>query len=483
MTTNLNATLPEDLQLAGWAMEYDPEASFPYVAVNEALKVSTKTARYAEGAIGMAYDKMKELGKPLPTAVPAEADTSESETSQAESDPLPASQSSTTSLAVDLIRTDGGTQPRALFDQEIVDAYAEKMLAGDEFPPIDVFYDGKTHWLGDGFYRTAATKKAGLKNISVVVHEGTQRDAILYSLSANDKHGQPRTNADKRRAVMTCFNDDEWKHWSDGAIADRCGVSQPFVSKLRRETQNVLSEKEGELPLAPSERIGRDGIVRDTSDIGRKSEAQQEEEEREDREANPELPGMPERVIEEEASPADKAARAEESEIKVTDKRRFADSAPAAATATQTRPTEEKRQNIEGLLQGRMLSISFVFVPNVKGVSVTVNASTDPTKRSNKLLSTDKLPRFPSEILDMITEQLGGKVAASSTSTKKAATKRSTKRAAPAKKAAKKKLVPQRDQRSSPQRRTSPKRSDSGQTPKAGFTDSRIYELMNPAPE
>jgi hypothetical protein len=39
-------------------------------------------------------------------------------------------------LAVSLLRTDGGTQPRAVLDDALIDEYAEAMRAGAEFPPI-----------------------------------------------------------------------------------------------------------------------------------------------------------------------------------------------------------------------------------------------------------------------------------------------------------------------------------------------------------
>ncbi|HEV3448349.1 MAG TPA: hypothetical protein VG099_27180 [Gemmataceae bacterium] len=47
-------------------------------------------------------------------------------------------------------------------------------------------------------------------------------------------HGLPRTNADKRKAVLLLLADVEWSQWSDGQIARRCQVSQVFVSKLRK---------------------------------------------------------------------------------------------------------------------------------------------------------------------------------------------------------------------------------------------------------
>jgi hypothetical protein len=45
-------------------------------------------------------------------------------------------------LAVSLLRTDGGTQPRAVLDDALIDEYAEAMRAGAEFPPAVAYYDG-----------------------------------------------------------------------------------------------------------------------------------------------------------------------------------------------------------------------------------------------------------------------------------------------------------------------------------------------------
>lgn len=50
--------------------------------------------------------------------------------------------------------------------------------------------------------------------IAVDVRPGSQRDAILYSLGANAAHGRRRTNADKRRAVQRMLSDEEWSRWS-----------------------------------------------------------------------------------------------------------------------------------------------------------------------------------------------------------------------------------------------------------------------------
>ena len=137
-------------------------------------------------------------------------------------------------LQVDAIRIDGGTQSRAGTNGVTVYEYANAMREGELFPPIVVFHDGEHYWLADGFHRLAATKEAGFKEIVCEVQQGTQRDAVLYSVAANSTHGLRRTNADKRRAVETLLKDEEWGKWSDREIARKCGVSQPFVGNIRQ---------------------------------------------------------------------------------------------------------------------------------------------------------------------------------------------------------------------------------------------------------
>lgn len=138
------------------------------------------------------------------------------------------------SLNISQIRTDGGTQSRAALNDETVAEYAEAM--GDEnavFPPVIVYFDGRDYWLADGFHRIAAWEKIGRTEIPADVRQGDRRRAILHSVAANSAHGLRRTNADKRRAVMTLLEDDEWGAWSDREIARRCGVSHPFVASIR----------------------------------------------------------------------------------------------------------------------------------------------------------------------------------------------------------------------------------------------------------
>src|SRR5260370_21587031 len=66
------------------------------------------------------------------------------------------------------------------------------------------------------------------------VRPGTERDALLFSISCNGAHGLPRTNADKHKAVTLLLADAEWNQWSDREIARRCQASHVFVHQVRR---------------------------------------------------------------------------------------------------------------------------------------------------------------------------------------------------------------------------------------------------------
>jgi hypothetical protein len=157
-------------------------------------------------------------------------------------------------------------QQRVNLNQDCVTEYAEEIANGAQFPPLVIFDDGQNLFLADGRHRYEAYKLAGVETVQVVVCEGGLRDAILYAVGANTEHGLRRTNADKRKAVLTLLTDKEWRLWSDAVIAKQCGVSQPFVSKLDRElTQNGFEPR----PV----RTGIDGRTTDTSNIGSKSQS------------------------------------------------------------------------------------------------------------------------------------------------------------------------------------------------------------------
>lgn len=174
-----------------------------------------------------------------------------------------------TGIQLSKLRIDGGTQPRVKIDTEVVVEYADRIAAGDDFPAVEVFYDGVDYWLAEGFHRYHAHVKAGKKTISCNVRKGTVREAILFSCGANSAHGLRRSTKDKQRAIETLLNDDEWSKYGDRKIADICCVSDKTVGAVRERLRcgNSAPEKK---------RIGADGksypatqpkrVVAETSD-------------------------------------------------------------------------------------------------------------------------------------------------------------------------------------------------------------------------
>ena len=154
-------------------------------------------------------------------------------------------------LRLSLIRTDAGTQSRAAINGATVAEYAERMIAGDRFPPVVVFRSNGTYLLADGFHRFLARRLAKFERIDAEVRQGTRLDALKFSLSANHQHGLRRTNEDKRYAITVALR--EFSRLSDRMIADLCGVAHASVAAVRGQLVNLTSCQT---------RLGRDGKLR-----------------------------------------------------------------------------------------------------------------------------------------------------------------------------------------------------------------------------
>jgi hypothetical protein len=74
------------------------------------------------------------------------------------------------------------------------------------------------------------------------LRQGTRREAVPHSVGSNAEHGLPRTNADKRHAVLLLLKDEEWSQWSGNEIARRCAVHHSFVDRLRASLAPSASE-------------------------------------------------------------------------------------------------------------------------------------------------------------------------------------------------------------------------------------------------
>lgn len=157
-------------------------------------------------------------------------------------------------------------QPRVGLNTDAVARYAAQMavagegvadLSGESWPVLVVFEDadeaGPRLWLADGFHRAAAARSIGAQTFQARVRPGGQIAALHYALATNQKHGQPLSNDDKNRIVSLALQDPAWAEYSDGVLAKKLQVSQPLVSRHRRDL-----ELQGRVKAA-AERRGADG--------------------------------------------------------------------------------------------------------------------------------------------------------------------------------------------------------------------------------
>jgi transposase len=140
-------------------------------------------------------------------------------------------------LNLEEIIIDDDIQQRVEMHQSVIRDYAEAMKRGDKFPPVLVYSDGKKHWLSDGFHRIQAAKNTELKTIEAEIREGDKLDALEYALGANAAHGLRRTNACKRKAVLTALTTPRWKKESNREIARMCRVSEGLVRIIKKELE------------------------------------------------------------------------------------------------------------------------------------------------------------------------------------------------------------------------------------------------------
>lgn len=148
---------------------------------------------------------------------------------------------------IDLIKIDREIQPREGLDDERIklfhELYLDKDTESEPPPPLTVFHDAEdAFWLSDGFHRyeaaRAARSEGGPSKLPVEIHVGNRRDAFLYAVGVNGKHGKELTRQEKRNAVCRILRDPEWSQWSVRKIARHTGTSIGLVSTVRSELES-----------------------------------------------------------------------------------------------------------------------------------------------------------------------------------------------------------------------------------------------------
>jgi len=162
----------------------------------------------------------------------------------------------TRTVALEKIRTDGGTQIREL-DEANVQRLVEVLESKKPFDEdIRAWFDGADYWLSHGFHRHEAYKRVGRSKISVQVLFGSKEDAFDDACRPfNSRHGRPETT-DERRARVKAY---EARHADKSlrTVADWCGVSLGTVQRFRDERLSAVSNDtpDDDPPLT----LGRDG--------------------------------------------------------------------------------------------------------------------------------------------------------------------------------------------------------------------------------
>lgn len=159
-------------------------------------------------------------------------------------------------VALEKIRTDGGTQIREL-DEANVLRLVEVLESKKPFTEdIRAWFDGNDYWLSHGFHRHEAYKRAGRSKVSVEVLSGSKEDAFDDACRPfNSRHGRPETT-DERRARVKAY---EARHADQSLrmVGEWCGVSYKTVERCREERLSTVTNVT--VPAEPATTIGRDG--------------------------------------------------------------------------------------------------------------------------------------------------------------------------------------------------------------------------------
>lgn len=136
------------------------------------------------------------------------------------------------------IAADTAAQTRVMLDTAKVSEYAALMQEPEllaDFPPILLVQDADgTIRISRGYTRVAAARVAGLTTFRAIVRQGNTRDAIVWALGDNARHGNPRTQADLMHELDMVLCDPELSKWSDREIAKRVHCTHRTVG-LRRK--------------------------------------------------------------------------------------------------------------------------------------------------------------------------------------------------------------------------------------------------------
>ncbi len=180
-----------------------------------------------------------------------------------------------THVPIASIHQDPQYQMRERVNRETVSEYAELIRSNKgEWPFADpvrlVRVKGKkgaepTLVLVDGWHRIEAMQQAGEDHVVAVIIDGTAEAAFKEALGANSRHGLPRSNGDKRKAVAAAL--ERYASWDNRKIAKLVGVSHTMVNDARKRLEAASSEPGVEGPSTSSKPTGAEDKVEAASSV------------------------------------------------------------------------------------------------------------------------------------------------------------------------------------------------------------------------
>lgn len=142
---------------------------------------------------------------------------------------------------------DQSIYPRGGKNEKTVEAYAEALTIGAQFPPIKIQrvfnYPGgnettEATLILDGIHRFFASKERGIKKIPAVEwkdkpldYEKSKVALLLESAECNISHGDRLSSSDKKRISRDIASTDPECTWTEAALAEKLGVIQQTINK------------------------------------------------------------------------------------------------------------------------------------------------------------------------------------------------------------------------------------------------------------
>lgn len=179
-------------------------------------------------------------------------------------------------LGIHTIIADLAMQPRVAMNKEHQKMLETSFLEGEKPHPLDVYFDGKTYWLVDGFHRLAALialdkTMRGFGSVRCRVFEGTKEDAIIAAAQANSLTLLPMTAEDRKKAMWMILDTrkEEYTQMSSAALgklvhmnswgAKRAHVEWGEMNSV--EISEYCMRPDGTLAPRKKRRLGKNGSL------------------------------------------------------------------------------------------------------------------------------------------------------------------------------------------------------------------------------